>query len=145
VRRSVSLMAQSRGCKSCQPYWCITNISQETPSRSIPYVPPIGIDLFRSIPYIPPIGIDLFRSTGGFLTYSGYAPVGLMSKCGLDSLSSHTMNIHSAPDCSHSWLLAGHAVRAAEHRLRSHIRILLRSVDQLLGRDCGEQVMVAFN
>ena len=46
-----------------QPYWCITNISQESPSRSIPYVPPIGI--------------DLFRSTGTFLTYDPFAPVGL--------------------------------------------------------------------
>ena len=37
--------------------------SQETPSESIPYVPPIGI--------------GLFRYTGVFLTYTGYAPVGL--------------------------------------------------------------------
>jgi hypothetical protein len=31
----------------------------------------------ESILYVPPIGIDLFGSTGVFLTYTGYAPVGL--------------------------------------------------------------------
>jgi len=52
--------------------------------RSIPYVPPIGIDLFRSIPYVPPIGIDL---------YTGYAPVGLISTTDLSGVESKTRGV----------------------------------------------------
>ena len=45
-------------------YRCIAVISPDSPSRSIPYAPPIGI--------------DLFRPTGGILTYDSCAPVSLI-------------------------------------------------------------------
>ena len=63
VRRDMAELREVRAVD--QPYRCKSVISNKIPSRSIPYVPPIGVDLFRSIPYVPPIVGLLISGTRG--------------------------------------------------------------------------------
>jgi hypothetical protein len=62
--------------RRCAHYSCNSN----TPQAHRRITSTSHIIPSRSIPYVPPIGIDLFRPTGYYVTYTGYAPVGLTSE-----------------------------------------------------------------